>query len=186
MEKNIKKCNKCLEEKSLDMFYRHKKTCKICHNKISKEWRSLNKNKVKETSHKNYLKDKERRREPRRLYAKEKRKNNHLFSLRCRLTSIFRTSFTKNGYKKSHRSEKILGCTFEEFKKYIESKFEPWMNWENRGKYNGDFKSGWDIDHIIPLSSARTEDDLISLNHYTNLQPLCSKVNREIKRDKIE
>ena len=58
------------------------------------------------------------------------------------------------------------------------------MNWENRGLYNGDFDYGWDIDHIIPLSSANTEEDVIKLNQYTNLQPLCSKINRDIKKDK--
>jgi len=45
--------------------------------------------------------------------------------------------------------------------------------------------SGWDIDHIIPISSAESEDDIIKLNHYTNLQPLCSYINRVVKRDKI-
>ena len=59
------------------------------------------------------------------------------------------------------------------------------MTWENWGKYNGELNYGWDIDHIIPLSSAKTEDDIIRLNHYTNLQPLCSYTNRHIKRDKI-
>jgi len=54
---------------------------------------------------------------------------------------------------------------------------------ENRGLYNGEFNYVWDIDHIIPLSSAETEDDVIRLNHYSNLQPLCSKVNRDIKMD---
>lgn len=39
------------------------------------------------------------------------------------------------------------------------------------------------IDHIIPLSSAKTEEDIIKLSHYSNLQPLCSKVNRDIKKD---
>jgi hypothetical protein len=43
----------------------------------------------------------------------------------------------------------------------------------------------WDIDHIIPISSAESEDDVIRLNHYTNLQPLCSYTNRYIKRDSI-
>ena len=67
---------------------------------------------------------------------------------------------------------------------YLESKFEHWMNWENRGKYTGEFNIGWDIDHITPLSTAKTEEDILRLNHYTNLQPLCSKINRDIKRDK--
>ena len=59
------------------------------------------------------------------------------------------------------------------------------MTWKNKGLYNGKLNCGWDIDHIIPLSTAITEDDLIKLNHYTNLQPLCSKINRDIKKDII-
>ena len=89
----------------------------------------------------------------------------------------------KLGFNKSRKTTEILGCSFEELKSYLESKFEPWMNWENRGLYNGELNYGWDVDHIIPLSSAKTEDDVIKLNDYTNLQPLCSKINRDIKKD---
>lgn len=59
------------------------------------------------------------------------------------------------------------------------------MTWENRGKYNGQFYYGWDIDHIMPISSANTIDDVHKLSHYTNFQPLCSHINRDIKKDKI-
>ena len=59
------------------------------------------------------------------------------------------------------------------------------MNWDNRGLYNGELNYGWDIDHIIPISSAKNENDIIRLNHYSNLQPLCSKINRDIKKDKV-
>lgn len=59
------------------------------------------------------------------------------------------------------------------------------MTWENRGLYNSELNYGWDIDHIIPLSSALTEEDILKLNHYTNLQPLCSYTNRYIKKDNI-
>lgn len=45
------------------------------------------------------------------------------------------------------------------------------MNWDNRGLY------GWHIDHIIPLSSAKTEEEVYKLCHYTNLQPLWAKEN---------
>ena len=85
----------------------------------------------------------------------------------------------------------ILWCTLrpqqflQEFKLYLESKFEDWMTWENRGMYNGEFNYGWDIDHIIPVSSAKTEEEILLLNYYTNLQPLCSKVNRDIKKNNI-
>ena len=59
------------------------------------------------------------------------------------------------------------------------------MTWDNYGLYNGQFKYGWDIDHIIPSSSVLTENEIIQLNHYTNLQPLCSHTNRDIKKDRL-
>jgi len=68
-------------------------------------------------------------------------------------------------------------------KEFSESKFEYWMTWENRGLYNGELNYGWDIDHIIPISSAKNEEEIIKLSHYTNLQPLCSKINRNIKNN---
>lgn len=58
------------------------------------------------------------------------------------------------------------------------------MNWDNYGLYNTTKQYGWDLDHIEPLSSAKTIEDVIRLNHYTNFQPLCSYVNRHIKRNK--
>lgn len=59
------------------------------------------------------------------------------------------------------------------------------MTWENRGLYNGELNHGWDIDHITPLSSAKSEEEVYSLSHYSNLQPLDSKINRDVKRNKI-
>jgi hypothetical protein len=55
----------------------------------------------------------------------------------------------------------------------------------NIEKY-GDLKYGWDIDHIIPISKASTKADVLKLNHFSNFQPLCSKINRDIKRDKLD
>ena len=41
-----------------------------------------------------------------------------------------------------------------------------------------------DIDHIIPLSSIREEEDIYKLNHYTNLQLLPRIYNQFIKKKK--
>ena len=61
------------------------------------------------------------------------------------------------------------------------------MNWGNYGLYeNNKINYGWDIDHKIPISSAKTEEDVIKLNHYSNLQPLCSRINMCIKRDRLD
>ena len=59
------------------------------------------------------------------------------------------------------------------------------MDWSKHGLYNGEFNYGFDLDHIIPISSAKDDAEVYKLNHYTNFQPLCTKVNRYIKRNKI-
>jgi len=120
------------------------------------------------------------------LRLRNRYKEDILFKISRSIGSIIGASFRKNGYSKTSNTFNILGCTFDEFRIYLESKFEPWMNWENRGFYNGELNYGWDIDHIIPLSSGKTEEEIILLNHYTNLQPLCSKINRDIKKDRLD
>jgi hypothetical protein len=122
----------------------------------------------------------------RNSYLIERRQNDSLFKLITNVRNLIYNSFYYNGYSKNSKTEELLGCSFEELKEYLESKFEPWMNWNNRGLYNGELNYGWDIDHIIPLSSVDKEDDIIKLNHYVNLQPLCSKINRDIKKDNLE
>lgn len=57
---------------------------------------------------------------------------------------------------------------------------------ENHGEYNGELNYGWDLYHIIPLASAKTEEEIYELFHYTNYQPLCSKINRDIKMDRLD
>lgn len=116
-------------------------------------------------------------------YVKNRLKVDKLFKLKFNTRTKLRSIIINGGYKKSNRSIDIIGCSYESLLIHIESKFEFWMTWENHGLYNGELNYGWDIDHITPTSSAKTEEDLIKLLHYSNLQPLCSKINRDIKRD---
>lgn len=202
----LKKCRKCKEHKELDCFSKSKKEndghyyyCKSCNkiyrnnnsktikekrlvrrieiNSYSKEYDRLNKEKRKQYN----LVNKEKR----KLYRKERYKNDLVFRITSIVRSMIYKSIKDNNYKKSKYTKEILGCSFEEFKFYLESKFESWMNWENQGQYNGELNYGWDIDHIVPLSSVNSEEGILKLNHFSNLQPLCSKVNRDIKFNKV-
>ena len=92
----------------------------------------------------------------------------------------------RKNHNKNCKTTEIIGCSFQELKLYLESKWLDWMNWDNYGKYNGKFNYGWDIDHIIPLSSVNSEKELLTLLHYTNIQPLCSHINRDIKKHNHE
>lgn len=119
-------------------------------------------------------------------YRKEREKQDSAYKFKNNVRSLIRETFKNNSFKKAAKTETILGCTITEFRQYIESKFEPWMNWDNYGTYTGEYKSGWDLDHIIPIDTAKTELDVIRLNHYTNFQPLCSRINRNEKRNRAE
>jgi len=181
-------------EKRREYYHKNKE---ILRPKMNK-WKKDNKDKVKESNKLWYeankvdisVKSKAYNSLPenkikRREYHKNRKENDTLYKLRVNIVSLIRESIKRRDFIKKSKSIDILGCSFDEFKVYIESKFEPWMNWDNHGLYNGELNYGWDIDHIIPLSSATTEEDIIRLNHYTNLQPLCSFTNRYIKKDKL-
>ena len=71
-----------------------------------------------------------------------------------------------------------MGCSPQFLKEYLENQFTEGMSWDNHSQY------GWHIDHIIPLSSANTEEEIYNLCHYTNLQPLWAEENLR-KSDKI-
>jgi hypothetical protein len=153
--------------------------------KSRKMYREQTKEKRKEYR-KEYNKNNKKKNDDYRYeYIKNRIKNDSLFKLKLNIANLIRQSFRNNNFRKTSKTCEILGCTYQEFKIYLESKFESWMNWDNRGLYNGQFKYGWDVDHIIPLSSAKTVEDIIRLNHYTNLQPLCSKINRDIKKNEL-
>ena len=105
-----------------------------------------------------------------------------MFKLTKNIRCLIGYGIKRINHKKESKTELILGCSFAEFKQHLESNFESWMTWDNYGLYNGKLNYGWDIDHVIPQSSGLTYDEIIKLNHYTNLKPLCSKVNRDIKK----
>lgn len=210
---DTKVCSKCGVEKPLNEYYKrvnkypakrkrtsdgHAGFCKSCYvnkakkwsadnpekrKEIAKNWENNNKEKVKELRKKTRLKpeSKQKNAEWRKKnvtkYLKNKRHSDSMFALRIKMRSIIRKAFDRNGYTKRSKSQSIIGCTFEELKIHIESQFQPNMTWHNR--------SAWHLDHRIPLATAKTEEDVIRLNHYTNLQPLWAADNLR-KSDKLD
>jgi len=205
--KNQTRCKVCTKQYIIDnkeRIHKYKKQYRIDNiefvSESDKKYYSKNKERIRENQSKYYLENKEEvrliqkeyRENNRELltiknreYAKtqyNKKKSDPLFKTKQICRGMIGNSLRLNGYTKNSKTEDILGISFEDFKLYLESKFESWMNWENHGKFkSGELNYGWDVDHIIPLDSAEAEDDIIKLNHYTNLQPLCSYTNRHIK-----
>lgn len=123
----------------------------------NKEWRKNNKDKIKKIQQKDYV----------------KRRNEPLLQFKDTIRNRIGESFRKYGYVKSKKTEKILGCNINDFINYLIQTYEDNYN----EKWEWEYLSKVHIDHIIPLATAKSEDDVIKLCHYTNLQLLKANDN---------
>jgi hypothetical protein len=172
-------CRKCSKERAKKHYIKNEKLIK----EYQKKYYEFNSDKIKERV-KNYrdinydkIREYDRnrgddRKEWQKKYHKKRREEDILFRLSGNLRGRI-GKFIKN---KSKPTKSIIGIEMDDFKSYIESLFTNDMSWDNYGE--------WDIDHIIPLSFAKNEDELIKLCHYTNLQPL-NGIDNIIKSNKI-
>jgi len=175
----MKKCNNCKSLKTLDNFHKNKYEkdgfnyeCKLCKTERNKIYYKNNQEKIKQKTKEREFKTgycKEWRKKNKNYsneYIYKRKKEDFIFKFSYNVRCLIKESFKRgtNQYKKSSKSETILGCTIVEFRNYIKSKFTEGMTIENHGE--------WHLDHIKPLASATTEEEIIKLNHYTNFQPL--------------
>lgn len=99
-------------------------------------------------------------------YQRERRKTDPLYKFKGQISHLIWLSFQRKNFKKKNLVSEILGCTEEEAQKHLYKTF-----FENYG-YEYDGKEDVHIDHIIPLKTAETEEDVKRLCHYTNLRLL--------------
>ena len=187
----IKICNQCKKEKTILEYSRDKYTkdgftssCKECRNTKSKIWRQKNylENKeevlIKNSEWRKSNWDKVYNQRKESGYCKRSRKKwyhkkgkfniNWVISerIRSRVRSVL------NGKVKSKSTLELLGCSIDDLKNHLQSKFYADMSWENYGSY-------WHIDHIRPCASfnLQNEKEQKICFHYSNLQPLTAKDN---------
>jgi hypothetical protein len=182
-----KQCTKCLKKLPATAKYFHKRTnglraiCIECHKHKCKIYYQENLDKFIEYQDKNrdkILKRKKKYRQNNKkkiaAYKYQYHKYRYHNDIQYRLLHNCGNHIRKHlkEHKDSQRSVELLGCSINELKKHLESKFDTHMSWKNYGSY-------WHIDHIIPCSSfdftKKTEQQ--KCFHYTNLQPLEAKEN---------
>lgn len=206
---DTKVCSNCSQNKKLDQFRLDKRSpvpgkrhaqCHVCtdlrHKKPNTVLRRI-------YSRKYYLENrtrssligavyrannKEKRRVARRL--RERRlQSNPIFVLRKRISVSVRNQLRQRGKSKGGKSSwTFIPYTKEDLKLHLESLFEPWMTWNNMGRYDPSLWNDndpttwkWQIDHIIPHSEFAYESledasfqDCWALS---NLRPLSAKQN---------
>jgi hypothetical protein len=141
--------------------------CKINALKISEQRKKFyhkNIEKIRESSKAYLLKNREKKLKYNRRYYKKRVAEDCLYSLKIRTRCLVSSALRNKGHTKRATTTQILGCSYGELKVHLESQFLDGMSWENR--------SEWHIDHFIPLASAKSESEILKLNHYSNLRPM--------------
>lgn len=168
---------------------KNKEKLKNARNGYSRKWKSENKEEIsvynKEYRERHYSEYKERKREYHKIWCLKNREKRNEYArkyrlrrindIQFRLSKLLRTRIYRalKGKVKPGSAIKDIGCTVEELKSHIESKFSDGMSWGNWGY------RGWHIDHIRPLASFDLSDreQMLESVHYTNLQPLWAEDN---------
>ena len=199
-----KRCSKCGIEKDESEFSKNGSSadgfgyrCKECNQETTKawyrkcgrayhaEWKSKNREKIREQQRERRRIEKENRvvvpretvSDPRRLERiKERRKAD----LGFRLQEIVRSKVHRmlKGIDTSYKS--LIGCSEEILRKWLEFQFDGQMTWDNLGTY-------WHVDHILPINKFDFDSPrakFICFN-WKNLQPLPAFENMS-KSDAIQ
>jgi len=186
----IKVCTKCKQEKDLTLFSNRSNTkdgkdiyCKICKQEMSNKWKKENPDKNKECQrlsdrkwydnnkqHKLQINNEWKKKNQKhvqkwyRSYKTQREATDPAFKITNKIRN--RLWYAMKGRKKHCSFDEYTGCSRDFLVKYIESKFQLGMTWENYGE--------WEIDHIQPLYNfvLTEKEELLKACHYTNLQPL--------------
>lgn len=186
----MRKCSKCFIEKEQHEFKKDSRcptgytgVCKKCHKALDKIY-PTSALKLKASRRRYYEKNKESRnalaaqykkenpewiRKWRNEYQRNRRNSDPLFKASQNMRIAIRRAFKSGKLPNRIASKNLLGCSYEELVAHIQSKFKDGMSWINIGS--------WQIDHIIPLSSAKNMDELHVLFNYKNIQPLWPEEN---------
>ncbi len=152
--------------------YRRDENFRRDQNSKRKEYYENNLERLREYSKQYYHKNKKNSRKKSDEWKKNKMKEDGFFRMKKNLRDRIRQYLI--GENKSIRTRDVVGLDKNEFKLYIQSKFDKDMSWENYGQ--------WHLDHIIPLCHAKDNVDALNLNHYSNLQPLWAEDNLKKNR----
>lgn len=178
----INKYNREYKQANKEKIREHKKAYRTKHTekfrKMMRDHYYRNKEKIRASQRKYYEKNKKDISEKQTVYQMNKYNSDPLYKLISTLRSRIRSAVKANRLTKTNKTIEMLGADIQTVRCHIESMFESWMTWDNHGTHT------WHIDHIIPLSSATTIEEMEKLCHYTNLQPLAARENI-IKSNKI-
>jgi len=99
------------------------------------------------------------------FYRKRLKRNDNYRIASVLRSRVYHALKSQNAVKCA-KTFNLLGCSINELRQHLESKFQENMNWKNHGE--------WHIDHIKPCMKfdLKNENQQKECFHYSNLQPL--------------
>lgn len=198
MSKVCKKCNKTCP---LSEFKFGKNSCYDCQLETARNWKAQNREKVadynanykfanrEEISVYNHNYNIENRAEIQErasanyyIYGYNENAN---YKIAKNLRGRFRGLLVKNGIIKDVSALTILGCSIENFKKWLSFCFVENMTFDNYGPL-------WHMDHVVPCSlfDLTIEQEKLKCFHWTNIKPMFAidnlKKNNSICTNEID
>ena len=190
-------CIECKKIYAREYFNKNKNNIEYCNKRKNycNKYYLKNKKSILEKTSKYYLNNKIYYKQYQKEYEKinpRKLRKKSPPSLKDKIrTNISRSiskSLKKNNVIKNSSIIKYLAFSIQELKDHLINKFEPWMNFNNYGKYNPKTWNDndpstwtWQIDHIIPHSNFKylsmEDKEFKKCWDLNNLRPLSSKQN---------
>jgi len=152
----------------------------------SKNWRLSNKEYLLE--YRSQRRDEDRKNQ--REWRREKLANSPVHRLRAMVSNAVKRGIKRMGFKKDGSILDHLPYTMDELREHIEAQFEPWMSWDNHGRYckedwdeNDPSTWTWQLDHVMPHSDlpydSMAHPNFLRCWDLQNLRPLRAKDNLE-------
>lgn len=170
-------CKECTNIKNKLRYMRDKEKIK----NRNKEYVTRNSDKIKCRNKKWRASNRDRLNTKNIIYEKTRKLKDPVFKLKIHLRKQLRMALMKTRvYGIKSRLYSITGKLGVDLINYLHSTFESNYGMPREWIYGFQVE----IDHIIPLATAATIEDVIKLNHYTNLQILLKEDNK-IKGTKL-
>jgi hypothetical protein len=166
-----KTCSKCGFVGDASLFSPRSVTCKACRQKQKDAWARAHPDVVKYLSAKHYKENKEERKRQVIAWRKDNRTayftkqkawrrrvrqgaQGPLLQAKMQVREAIKGAMKRKGYTKKAKTYKMLGCDYQHLLFHLGPKPGP----------------DYDLDHICPCQQAKTEAELLRLQHHTNLR----------------
>jgi hypothetical protein len=151
-------------------------------NRRAKEYRSTDEGREKKKISQRIYRNTPQGKLKKRMYVqRQKTQSNQRYKIRYQTDPQFKMAVVvrkrvilalkARGASKSKSLRELIGCSIQELKQHLESKFREGMSWENHGE--------WHVDHIRPCADfdLTNPEEQKNCFHFSNLQPLWAEEN---------